>query len=293
MAYFTIKRGEGGTTTVTSTEVPKIVYGTTKNTSSVGLTGSKGKYLGAFKVTGYCSCKICCGNYSYEVTGRVNRTKSGTIPQDLHTLAADWSVLPKGTKVLIEGYGNTVFTVEDVGGAIKGNHIDLYRATHDNAKKVGNSTHSVWLAQEVESQVDKSVGSSDIPDSKYKSAALKYLNIPYVYGGKNYPGDGGLDCSGFVWHLMSDLGYSWVTSVGNSNAQKESSYGTSIELKGTLGLGNARAGDLLFNGTSTSGISHVMCYLGNGWIVHAPHTGSFVKFAKVWKTPVKIVRLGV
>ena len=45
MAYFTIKRGEGGTTTVTSTEVPKIGYGTTKNTSSVDVIISVVSYL--------------------------------------------------------------------------------------------------------------------------------------------------------------------------------------------------------------------------------------------------------
>ena len=39
------------------------------------------------------------------------------------TIAVDPRVIPYGTKVIIGGH---IFTAEDCGGAIQGNHIDIY-----------------------------------------------------------------------------------------------------------------------------------------------------------------------
>lgn len=58
------------------------------------------------------------------------------------TVAADPSVFPIGTKLDIPGYG--AGTVEDIGGAVKGRHIDVWFASHDEAVKWG----SRWLKVE-------------------------------------------------------------------------------------------------------------------------------------------------
>lgn len=51
-------------------------------------------------------------------------TASGVRPVSGYTIAADRSMLPFGSIVYIEGVGERI--VHDVGGAIKGNRIDLY-----------------------------------------------------------------------------------------------------------------------------------------------------------------------
>lgn len=76
---------------------------------------TKGVSLGIFQITGY------YGN---------GKTNSGTWPKADHTIAADTSVLPMGTKVFIN---NTVYTVEDIGGAVKGNLIDIYYNSYEEA----------------------------------------------------------------------------------------------------------------------------------------------------------------
>lgn len=76
---------------------------------------TKGASLGVFQITGY------YGN---------GKTNSGTWPKADHTIAADTSVLPMGTKVFIN---NTVYTVEDIGGAVKGNLIDIYYNSYEEA----------------------------------------------------------------------------------------------------------------------------------------------------------------
>lgn len=79
--------------------------------------------LGTYLTTGYCACVACCGK-----TNGV--TACGVIAQANHTIAADTSVLPFGTQVVING---KVYTVEDRGGAIRGNRIDIYFASHQEA----------------------------------------------------------------------------------------------------------------------------------------------------------------
>lgn len=76
---------------------------------------TKGASLGVFQITGY------YGN---------GKTNSGTWPKADHTIAADTTVLPMGTKVFIH---NTVYTVEDIGGAVKGNLIDIYYNSYEEA----------------------------------------------------------------------------------------------------------------------------------------------------------------
>ena len=55
-----------------------------------------------------------------------------------------------------------------------------------------------------------------------------------------------------------------------------------------MGNSNLQPGDLIF---FNSPISHVALYLGDGLMVHAPHTGDVVRVASVYETPSAAVRL--
>jgi len=94
--------------------------------------------IGTFKATAYCPCVECCGVWSAEHPDRgddyVQKTRSGTIPEEGRTIAADWSVLPEGSEVIICGHP---YIVEDTGWAIKGNHIDIYFESHEEALEYG------------------------------------------------------------------------------------------------------------------------------------------------------------
>ncbi|EKE11504.1 MAG: protein YuiC [uncultured bacterium] len=61
-------------------------------------------------------------------------TASGLLVKEKHTIACPPS-FPLGTKIKIEGYG--VYVCEDRGGAIKGNHIDIYMKTKKEAFAFG------------------------------------------------------------------------------------------------------------------------------------------------------------
>ena len=78
-----------------------------------------------FKCSAYTSAKNEGGAYAY----------NGERLRDGH-IAADFKVLPIGTKVYIP-YFNKIFTVVDTGGAIKGNRIDIWHKTRQQALQFG------------------------------------------------------------------------------------------------------------------------------------------------------------
>jgi 3D (Asp-Asp-Asp) domain-containing protein len=69
---------------------------------------------------------------AYTWTGQ--RTASGTWPA-IGTVATDPEVIPLGTKIWVEGYGEAV--AEDTGGLVKGNIIDLYFPTESDCWEFG------------------------------------------------------------------------------------------------------------------------------------------------------------
>ena len=79
-----------------------------------------------YKITAYCSCSKCCG----KATGR---TASGTTATAGRTVAAS-SKFAFGTQLNIGGH---IYTVEDRGGAINGNKIDIFVNSHAEALQWG------------------------------------------------------------------------------------------------------------------------------------------------------------
>ena len=94
---------------------------TLPRTSSASSTGGT-----VYKITAYCPCSKCCGKTN-------GRTASGTTATAGRTVAAS-SKFAFGTKLNIGGH---VYTVEDRGGAINGNKIDIFVNTHAEALQWG------------------------------------------------------------------------------------------------------------------------------------------------------------
>lgn len=83
------------------------------------------------KATGYCSCASCCGKSD-------GITASG-VKASWGTLAAPRSYAT-GSRFTISGFGSKVFTVQDRGGAITGDRIDIWFPTHQQALDWGVRT---------------------------------------------------------------------------------------------------------------------------------------------------------
>ena len=111
-----------------------------------------------------------------------------------------------------------------------------------------------------------STGTSDI-GAQIVAKAKQYLGTPYKYGGAS-PSTG-FDCSGLVYYVLKQLGYSPYRS---SSAQY--AMGTYVAKS------DLQPGDLVFfANTYKAGISHVGIYVGDGKFIHSPNSGSVVSYA--------------
>ena len=107
---------------------------TKTETVTVDSGAPSGTYLGEFVATAYCSCAYCCGKTD-------GITASGTHCTAGRTIAADTSIFPFGTELVIDGH---TYVVEDVGGAIGGHRIDIYFDSHQEALNYGRRTVQVY-----------------------------------------------------------------------------------------------------------------------------------------------------
>ncbi len=100
--------------------------------------------------------------------------------------------------------------------------------------------------------------------------ALSKRGAPYVWGAS---GPSTFDCSGLVWWTHAQCGINF----GRTDTRGLSSMGSAVS------YGNLQPGDVLIfssNG-SYSGIHHTGIYIGNGMMVHAPHSGATVSVVTV------------
>jgi cell wall-associated NlpC family hydrolase len=104
------------------------------------------------------------------------------------------------------------------------------------------------------------------PPSQYGGVvgiAMRYLGVPYVWGGAS---PSGFDCSGLVMYVYAQMGVSlphytgaqWNVGVPVSRSDLE-------------------PGDLVF----FDGLGHVGIYIGGGQFIHAPHSGTVVQISSL------------
>ena len=118
-------------------------------------------------------------------------------------------------------------------------------------------------------QIGVSASSPDgyvAPPSQYTgvvSIAMRYLGVPYVWGGES---PSGFDCSGFVAYVYAQVGVSLPHYTGAQWA-----VGVPVDQS------DLEPGDLVF----FDGLGHVGIYIGGGQFIHAPHTGDVVKISSL------------
>jgi cell wall-associated NlpC family hydrolase len=106
--------------------------------------------------------------------------------------------------------------------------------------------------------------SGSIPSGRYSGVvgiAMRYLGVPYVWGGAS---PSGFDCSGLVMYAYAQVG---ISLPHNTVAQW--SYPDAVSVPRS----QLQPGDLVF----FAGLGHVGIYVGNGQFIHAPHTGDVVR----------------
>ncbi len=101
--------------------------------------------LGRLAVVHTYDCKLTAYSAGFESTGKnpgdpgYGITATGKMAKPRHTIAVDPNLIPLGSLVYIDGIGYRV--AEDIGGAIKGSHIDVFYPDENDAKIFGVKKH--------------------------------------------------------------------------------------------------------------------------------------------------------
>jgi 3D (Asp-Asp-Asp) domain-containing protein len=99
------------------------------------------------RVTAYCPCSKCCGQYSDGQTANGHKIRPGD------TFVAADGRYAFGTQMLVPGYSSSQpVKVLDRGGAIRGNRLDVFFHTHQQALN--------WGVQYLQVRVHQNAGSS-------------------------------------------------------------------------------------------------------------------------------------
>lgn len=121
---------------------------TANETRTVTKTVRAGESLGTVVTSAYCSCSICCGQWSG------GPTASGVYPRSDHTIAVDAynPTVPMGTEIIMNG---KLYKVEDTGNFDRyGVDFDIYFDDHATATAWGHKSFEAFYAggdgQEIE-----------------------------------------------------------------------------------------------------------------------------------------------
>ena len=105
--------------------------------------------LGIFKLTAYCSCEECCGQWAEdrpvdEYGNEIVIGSQGTALVPLKSIAVDTDVIPYGTQIQIR---DKVFVAQDTRKSIVGNCIDIFMECHEDTEAFGVQYCEVFLVE--------------------------------------------------------------------------------------------------------------------------------------------------
>ena len=103
--------------------------------------------IGAYEYIGECTVThYCCELYAHICGDGDGLTATG-IPVTPGVVAVDPEVIPLGSTVIIDGQA---YLAADTGGAVRGSHVDIAVATHQEALELGTRTAEVWVVEDDE-----------------------------------------------------------------------------------------------------------------------------------------------
>ncbi len=127
-------------------------------------------------------------------------------------------------------------------------------------------TESPPLGGSTDGAPDAAAAAAAAPPSRYGGVvgvAMRYLGVPYVWGGAS---PSGFDCSGFSMYVFAQIGVSLP-----HHAASQYGMGTPVSRD------QLEPGDLVF----FNGLGHMGIYIGGGQFIHAPHSGDVVKISSL------------
>ncbi len=148
--------------------------------------------------------------------------------------------------------------------------IKKLEAEAEAARRRQNAASQTYTVSAFDTSVINNAPGSEL-GKKIAMYGCQYIGNPYVLGGTSLTN--GADCSGFIYRIYSDFGY----SLPRTSYQLRSA-GTGVD------YASAQPGDVIcYEG-------HVALYVGGGYIVHASSAKTGIKISKAQYRPILAVR---
>ncbi|WP_439691460.1 C40 family peptidase [Curtobacterium sp. SP.BCo] len=141
----------------------------------------------------------------------------------------------------------------------------LATATGTSTATPSAATSGVSPATSVDAGAGTVATGSGATGADVVADAKKYLGVPYVFGGTT---TSGMDCSGLVQTVFKDLGVTMPRVVPD-----QAKMGVEVG-----SLQDAQPGDLII----PKGEQHIVIYVGDGKVLHAPRPGKDVRIVDNW-----------
>lgn len=203
-----------------------------------------------FRIVGMLSCMVIglWGNTVYAAFGDTV-LKYGMQGEDVATLQTRLSALGYAIGVVDGYFGNDTLQAVKAFQADAGMEPDGV-VGEGTFERIGNSR--VSFGAPVSRGMSHNLRSKG---AQIAAIAQQYLHVPYVWGGSS---PAGFDCSGFIYYLFSNQGFSLPRM-----ADEQFEVGQWVDKRDLL------PGDLVFFETYEVGASHVGVYMGGDSFIHA------------------------
>jgi cell wall-associated NlpC family hydrolase len=194
--------------------------------------------------------------FSKTASGSVSTVTTASVSSNVLTVKVGQVNIRKSAD-----FSSTIVAIayKDDSYSIQGEENGMYKIG-TNRWITANSAY-VTVGSHSSGQVSSSSTTSSSSSPNVVSYAEKYEGMPYVWGSSD-PANGGFDCSGLIYYVYKNNGY----SISRLSA---AGYWNQVEK-----LSSPQPGDLVFfQGTYEAGPSHVGIYVGGNNFISATSDG--------------------